>query len=93
MICRAPDMPGVATIFRWLRRYPDFRMIYAFARQAQAELLFEQALAIVDDTSRDIVIAPNGRPVINRGAIKWSKLQAQHHLTAASKLLARKNQN
>jgi len=92
-ICQSPDMPGVATVFRSLRQYPDFRLIYEFARQAQAELLIEESLAIIDDRSADLTIAPNGRPVMSREALKQCKLHARQCVDAANRLRARKNRN
>jgi len=40
-ICEAPDMPGIATTFRWLREHPDFQEIYTIAKETQAEVLFD----------------------------------------------------
>jgi hypothetical protein len=92
-ICQSPEMPGVATIFRWLRRHADFRVIYEMARQAQAELLIEESLAIIDDGSADLTIALNGRPVFNREALRLSKLHARQCIDAANRLRARRNRN
>src|SRR4051812_11842647 len=40
--CQAPDMPGIATITRWLREFPDFRDSYGFAKHMQVGLIFDR---------------------------------------------------
>ena len=52
-ICADPAMPGRATVFRWLARNQEFRQLYVFARQCQAEDLADEILKIADDSSRD----------------------------------------
>ncbi len=42
-------MPSTATVFRWLAGRPDFRERYAHAREAQADALADDILAIADD--------------------------------------------
>ncbi len=41
-------MPGTSTVFRWLAAYADFRDMYARAREAQADVLFDETLDIAD---------------------------------------------
>ena len=89
-ICEAPDMPGVATIFRWVRDIPDFRDLYVQAREAQAELLLDQALEIVDDSSQDLIYTDDGRIIFNRAALQRCKMRVEHRKWIASKLLPRK---
>lgn len=40
------DMPAVQTIYKWLRKYADFRQDYARAREIQADVKFELAWEI-----------------------------------------------
>jgi hypothetical protein len=47
------DMPGKRTILQWLARYEDFAHQYARAREEQADLLFEQCLAIAVERGRN----------------------------------------
>lgn len=43
-ICRGdPDMPTPATVYRWVRRIPDFSDMYQDARQCQGDYLFDEA--------------------------------------------------
>jgi hypothetical protein len=48
-MCKAEDMPGMATVFRWLTQFPEFREKYTLAREAQADALFEEVLDIADE--------------------------------------------
>ncbi|EJW11256.1 Phage terminase, small subunit [Rhodovulum sp. PH10] len=48
MICAASDMPSASTVFRWLQQHSDFREQYARAREAQADHMAEEILAIAD---------------------------------------------
>jgi hypothetical protein len=41
-ICAAPNMPGRATVFRWLRRHPEFREKYAISKSLQLDDLEEE---------------------------------------------------
>lgn len=54
-ICRADDMPGAATVFRWLANpdYKTFREQYARAKEAGIEALAEDILDIADDATND----------------------------------------
>jgi len=89
-ICEAPDMPGIASIFRWVREHPEFREMYVMAKETQAEVLLEEALDLVDDDSNDLIHTPDGKIVFNRLAIQRCKMQVEHRRWIASKLLPRK---
>jgi hypothetical protein len=52
-ICRNADMPGLSTVFQWLKAQPGFADQYAIAREAQADALFEDVLEIADDARND----------------------------------------
>ncbi|RFD19237.1 terminase small subunit [Komagataeibacter melaceti] len=57
-ICADAGMPHRATVFRWLRDNPAFRALYATAREAAADTLAEEIIAIADRaTGRDDVPA------------------------------------
>ncbi|MBB6304037.1 terminase small subunit protein [Rhizobium leucaenae] len=47
-ICLAEGMPHRATVFRWLAAHESFRDMYARAREAQADALFDEVLDIAD---------------------------------------------
>lgn len=47
-ICKREDMPAQSTVFKWLSEQPAFSEQYARAREAQADTLFDEVLAIAD---------------------------------------------
>jgi hypothetical protein len=48
-ICSSDDMPGRATVFRWLGAHEEFRDQYARAREAQADSIADEVLHIADE--------------------------------------------
>ena len=50
-ICRQANMPDGSTIRKWLARVPDFSRQYAYARDQQADTLFDETLHIADSLS------------------------------------------
>src|SRR5262245_41588337 len=56
--CEPKDMPAPATVYRWLAQKKDFRERYARAREAQADLFFDQILEIADDATGDVKVIP-----------------------------------
>lgn len=52
-ICKAETMPAQSTIFKWLAESAAFSEQYARAREAQADLIFEEMFEIADDASND----------------------------------------
>lgn len=47
-ICEEPQMPSYGVLSRWRREHPEFEEDLRRARQDRAELLFEEALEVVD---------------------------------------------
>jgi hypothetical protein len=64
-ICADAGMPNRATVSRWLARYEEFRGLYGFARECQAECLVDEILKIARDSRRDYVEKrlPDGKVV------------------------------
>jgi hypothetical protein len=56
--CEPKDMPAPATVYRWLAQKKDFRERYTRAREAQADLFFDQILEIADDATGDVKVIP-----------------------------------
>ena len=52
-VCQQDDMPDEGTVYRWIARYPEFREIYAHARELQALRWAEEVLTIADNTTLD----------------------------------------
>jgi hypothetical protein len=86
-----PGMPHVATVCRWLAREEneDFREQYARAREAQADVLFDEILDIADNGSNDWMQAndpDNPRWRHNGEAIRRLQLRIDARKWIAGKL-------
>jgi len=52
-ICLDPNMPDGSTIRKWLSRNADFARQYAYARDEQADTLFDETIFIADALPED----------------------------------------
>lgn len=52
-ICRDPDMPCAAAVFRWLSIHKEFAEQYARAKEEGAESLADEIFDIADDGKND----------------------------------------
>lgn len=89
-VCKADDMPGLETVFRWLRQRPDFRDQYAHAKGESTDALFEQLFDIADDASGDVIEDDEGRAKVDYENIQRSKLRVDVRKWALSKLAPKK---
>lgn len=48
-ICKDDDMPVGATVYSWIRLYPEFLERYEKAKQESSDALVEEMLSIADD--------------------------------------------
>ena len=53
-ICKADDLPACSTVFKWLIENKEFSEQYAYARELQADTLFDEILDIADQGSGDV---------------------------------------
>lgn len=84
-ICQADGMPSPPTVYRWIHSNESFRNDYARAKEAQAELLGEEILAISDDSDKDTIQTLNGE-IENREWTSRSKLRVEARKWLMSKL-------
>jgi transposase-like protein len=58
-ICKSEEMPSRDTLYTWLRRHPDFAMLFRMAREELLEKLGKEILEIADDTKEaaDVPVA------------------------------------
>ncbi len=87
-VCRDKAMPDKATILRWLadKKKADFREQYVYAREMQADALFDEALEIADDASGDWTKDKDGKKVLDHENIQRSRLRVDTRKWAAGKL-------
>lgn len=71
-ICEDDHMPDRNSVFSWIARYEDFSAKYARAREAQAEFLVDEMIAIADDATNDYM-----ETVDSEGAVGY-KLNGEH---------------
>jgi hypothetical protein len=93
-ICKAEDMPGVATVFKWLASHPEFVDQYARARDAQADTLADELIDIADDSANDYYDKSVGdgatQRVVDAEHINRSRLRVDTRKWIASKLKPKK---
>lgn len=92
-ICRDDGMPHAATVCRWLGEHEAFREQYARAREAQADILFDEILHIAD-TPQDGVktkVLPDGTVESQHGdMIDHRRLQVDSRKWMLGKMQPRK---
>ncbi len=91
-VCRDKAMPDKATILRWLadKKKADFREQYVYAREMQADALFDEALEIADDASGDWAEDKDGKKVVDHENIQRSRLRVDTRKWAAGKMAPKK---
>ena len=94
-ICKADEMPARSVVFRWLSIHREFADQYARAREAQADAISDDMLAIADDGQNDWM-ERNGEGDENAGwrlngeHIQRSRLRIDSRKWMASKLAPKK---
>jgi hypothetical protein len=73
-ICADEVMPSESMVYRWLAKTDAFREQYTSAREAQAERMLDEIIAIADDTTNDDTQTDYG-PIPNHEWITRSKVR------------------
>ena len=93
-ICTPEEMPGVSTVWDWISKDKDFSDRYARAKEAQANLLAEEILAIADDNRLDeeTRFDQEGKEYVveNKEIVNRSRLRIDARKWLAAKLLPKK---
>ena len=93
-ICQQQCMPAERTVYYWLEKDREFCQQYARAREAQADNLFEECLAIADETEGDVVLATgeDGKAIArpNPANVQRARLRVDTRKWAAGKLAPKK---
>jgi hypothetical protein len=92
-VCKAESMPCVATVFSWMRKYPQFMKQYEISKAESADYLAEDTLDIADDGSNDWMATndpENPGYRVNGEAIARSRLRVDTRKWIASKLKPKK---
>lgn len=88
-------MPCVASVFNWLRTYPEFLAQYTRAKEEAADAFVEEMLDISDDGRNDWMekLGKDGEPIgwqLNGEHVNRSRLRVDTRKWIASKLKPKK---
>jgi hypothetical protein len=94
-ICLDDDMPGRATVYRWLadEEHTSFRDQYARAIEARAEKIFEEIIEIADTPveAEKVLTKADGKQEITTGdAVERSKLRVDARKWVVARLAPKK---
>lgn len=89
-ICRDESMPNKATVFRWLAAHKSFSDQYTYARDAQADEMFDDILQIADDGQNDTYKDEDGRERTDQDVIARSRLRVDARKWMLSKMAPKK---
>lgn len=95
-ICQQPGMPHIATVMRWLSdpEKRDFCEQYMRAREAQAETLAEELLAIADEAEYEPIQDPNTGQTLavafDKTAVARNKLRVETRKWLAARMSPKK---
>jgi len=76
-VCKADAMPGMSTVFTWLREHEEFQEQYARACEERTEAMAEDLLDIADDGTNDYM-EEDGRTTYNGDSIQRAKLRVDN---------------
>lgn len=74
-ICDNETMPQQHRVYQWLNENETFREQYARAREAYADVVFDECMDIADEASNDFDRDEDGNVIIDHDAINRAKLR------------------
>lgn len=92
-VCASEDMPGLTTVFKWLREKPEFAKQYARATEERTEAMSEDILDIADDGSNDLMTIQKGNhsyEIENKEVTNRSRLRVDTRKWLMSKMKPKK---
>lgn len=92
-VCKNEKLPGMTTIFKWLRERPEFANQYARATEERTEALAEEILDIADDGSNDFMLIQKGNveyEIENKEVTNRSRLRVDTRKWLMSKMKPKK---
>lgn len=94
-ICEEDGMPSAGTVCRWLAENEQFQKQYARAREAQADVLFEEILDISDESNTTTKVIGHGEDaeeviVYDSVAVQRNRLRVDARKWMAGKLRPKK---
>lgn len=96
-ICKREDMPCIATVMNWLvkaemgdEQFAGLLEKYLRARDAQADVIFDECLEIADDKLGDYRLDPEKGLIVDGDHIQRAKLRVDTRMRMAGKLKPKK---
>ena len=92
-VCADEKLPGMTTIFKWLREREDFAKQYARATEERTEAMAEDILDIADDGSNDLMTIQKGNveyEVENKEVTNRSRLRVDTRKWLMAKMKPKK---
>ncbi len=62
-VCSSEETPSIATVFKWMRDYPEFLNQYARAKEESTDALAEEIQDISDDALNDALAGGENKAV------------------------------
>ena len=88
-ICREDGMPHLASVYRWLSRFPEFSEMYAKAKDQAADTLAEEIQDLADQMPMEKT-DKEGNTSFDSAYIQWMRLRVDARKWVAAKLKPRK---
>ena len=89
-ILEEPGMPAMSAVFRWLQSKPEFKELYARAREEQADVHADAIVAIADETPELEEIRDREGNIVDMkmhsAYVQWQKNRIDARKWVASKL-------
>lgn len=86
-ICKEKDMPPPSVVLKWTEKEASFSDLYRRARETMADVLFDQCLAIADDSAGDVLTnTQTGEITVNHANIARAKLRIETRFRIAGKI-------
>ena len=92
-VCKADDMPGLATVYGWLGAHREFAEMYARAKDDCCYAMAESIVDIADDGSNDWMVSNNPKNpgwLVNGEAVQRSRLRVDTRKWLLAKLQPRR---
>ncbi len=71
---KRPHWPWKATIKRWRKECPEFQKRYKAAKEAQTQVIVDDAVKIIGNSVNAYITTKQGRRVVNHNFVRLAKL-------------------
>jgi hypothetical protein len=89
-VLRDEGMPDRVTFFKWIDNNEERINQYASAREARADVIFEQILLISDSQEGDTITLEDGKEVTNHDVIQRARLRVDSRKWILGKMQPKK---